>query len=274
MTYFHAPVARHALFRLSCCVLIALCAPLAHAEVRLYVDDVAPYFYREGGAEKGLFHDVLKELSARLGRADTVSALPLARELEVLRRAPEALGVVARMPEREASYTWLFKVLDEEIVLITSADSKVDISSPTSARQLRVGVLRGSPSESTARQLGYTNLSPVAHSEENAGKLAIGRIDAWIAVWPVAVFAQKQAGLDLGKLRRGAVLRSFGFYCAASRQFDPAEAEKWRSAFHQMQADGSYSRILRNYDYATPALCQGQRCVSSQRRPAPAHSAQ
>ena len=273
MSYFRAALGRHALFRLACYIVIALRATLAHAEVQLYVDDVPPYFYREGGAEKGVFYDVLKQLSIRLGHAGPISALPLARELEVVRRNPEALGMVARMPEREESYTWLFKVLDEEIVLITTADSTADISSPMSAQQLRVGVLRGSPSESTARKLGYTHLEPVAHSEENAGKLAIGRIDAWIAVWPVAEFAQKKAGLELGKLRRGAVLRSFGFYCAASRQFDQAEAERWRSAFNQMLADGSYARILRNYGYVMPASCQGQHCASSQQRPASPRSA-
>jgi len=271
MTYYRASSGRHALFCLGCSILIALCATVAHAEVQLYVDDVPPYFYREDGAEKGVFYDVLKQLSSRLGHTGPISALPLARELEVVRRSPEALGMVARMPEREASYTWLFKVLDEEIVMITTADSKVDISSPTSARQLRVGVLRGSPSESTARKLGYTNLAPVARSEENAGKLAIGRIDAWIAVWPVAMYAQKQAGLELGKLRRGAVLGSFGFYCAASRQFDQAEAQRWRSAFNQMLVDGSYARILHNYDYEMPAPCQGLRCVSAQ-HPPPTHS--
>lgn len=267
MTYFRSPPGRHALFRLGSCILMALCATAAHAEVQLYVDDVPPYFYRQGGAEKGVFYDVLKQLSIRLGHAGPISALPLARELEVVRRSSDAMGMVARMPEREESYNWLFKVLDEEIVLITTTDSKVDISSPGSARQLRVGVLRGSPSESTARKLGYTHLAPVAHSEENAGKLAIGRIDAWIAVWPVAAYAQKHAGLDMGKLRRGAVLRSFGFYCATSRQFDQAEAQRWRSAFNQMLADGSYARILHSYDYEMPAPCPGQRCVSAQRPP-------
>jgi len=243
-----------------------LYSAFAHAEVQLYVDDVSPYFYRESGVEKGVFYEVLKDLSARLGHAGTISALPLARELEVVRRDPKAIGMVARMPDREESYTWLFKVLDEEIVLITTAESKLDISSSASAQQLRVGVLRGSPSESTARRLGYTNISPVAHSEENAGKLAIGRIDVWIAVWPVAQRAQKQAGLELGKIRRGAVLSSFAFYCAASREFDPTEAEKWRSAFNTMQVDGTYARILRNYDYAISPVCLGRHCVSRQLR--------
>jgi len=254
----------HVLLYWCCCALILLYPAFAHAEVQMYVDDVSPYFYRESGVEKGVFYEVLKDLSARVGHVGTISELPLARELEIVRRTPTALGIIARMPEREDSYTWIFKILDEKTVLITSSGSKIDISSASSAQHLRVGVLRGSPSESAARKLGFTNIFPVSHSEENARKLAVGRIDAWIAVWPVAASAQKQAGLDLSTLRQGAVLPSFGFYLAASRQLDPREAEKWKSTFNEMLADGSYARILHNHNYMVPALCgQRQHCVSA-----------
>jgi len=77
----------------------------------------------------------------------------------MVRRDPQAIGVFARMADREFSFTWLCPLLTEDVLLIADARSLADISSVEAAKGLRVGVLRASPSESSARALGSNTSS-------------------------------------------------------------------------------------------------------------------
>lgn len=232
-----------------CPALMALAAPALADGGPLYVGDVEPHYYRQSVAGHGLFYDMVQELSLLADRTGTILALPLARELEMVRRDPRAIGVLARMPERESSYTWLCPLLTEEVMLIADAHTRVDISTLDAARKLRIGALRGSPSESTARTLGFQHIEAVAHAEDNARKLAVGRIDALLSLRFVAAYGQQRAGLSLARLRYGAVVTRFDFFLAGSPQLDKAEADNWRNACALLRRQGSYERLLHKYRF-------------------------
>ena len=237
----------------SLCLLCVSICPNARGAVLLVIDDVAPFAYHEGAQIKGVAYELLTEMSTRIGNGGAVALVPLPRQLDMIKRTPNVIGMLGRVKAREKSYSWIVKLLDEHVVLLVAADSKVDASSIDKVRKLRVGVIRGGPAELLANELGFAHIDGAPTAANNARKLAIGRIDVWLATWGVAAHGQKQAGLDPKRLRRVAQLQQFGLYLAGPVNFDPAEAAKWKRALAGMKLDGSYARILQKYNYALPA---------------------
>jgi hypothetical protein len=223
----------------------------------LYIGDVEPHYYRQNPLGQGLFHDMMRELSILAGHPGAIQPLPLARELAVVRRDPRAIGAFARTAELETSFTWLCPLLTEEVLLIADKRSPVDISSVAAARGLRVGVLRASPSENAARELGFTHVEAAGHPEDNARKLAIGRLDALLSLRFVAAHGQRRAGLSQDALRYGAKVQRVEFFLAGAPQLDPAEADKWRNACALLRKTGSHERLLRKY-LVMPAAAGGR----------------
>lgn len=222
-------------------------SPVSGNATPLYIGDVEPHYYRQNPLGQGLFHDMLRDLSVVAGRSGPIQPLPLARGLAMVRRDPRAIGVFARTMELEASFTWLCPLLMEEVLLIANARSRVDISSIEAARGLRVGVLRASPSESAARQLGFTHIEVVGHAEDNARKLAVGRLDALLSLRFVAAHGQQRAGLSQDLLRYGVKVQKVEFFLAGAAQLDPVEAARWRDACARLRKEGRHARLLRKY---------------------------
>ena len=226
-------------------------APAAGAEVRLIVDDIGPFSFRDGERIRGVSYDLLREMAARVGHSGTITPVPLARELEMAKRERDVIGTLVRNREREASYTWIVKLFDEQLVIVTMADGTVDASTIEKARPLRVGVIRGGPSEAFAADAGFLRVDPAASAENNANKLVAGRVDAWLTSWGVASHAMQRIGIAPARLRRSAVVQRIPMYLTGAVNLDRAEAERWRGALASMKLDGSYQRILRSYNYAS-----------------------
>ena len=221
------------------------------AEVRLVVDDVGPFAFRDGGQVRGVSYELLRAMAARVGHSGSVALMPLARELELVKRERDVIGTLVRGKEREASYTWIVKLFDEQLVLVTMADAAVDASTLDKARQLRVGLIRGGPSDTFAASAGFLHVDPAASAENNANKLVAGRVDAWLTTWGVAAHAMQRIGMAPARLRHGDVVQRIPMYLAGARDMDRAEAERWRAALAAMKQDGSYQRILRAYNYSS-----------------------
>lgn len=215
---------------------------------RVLVPDIPPYAYRVEGKVQGVAYDLLSEMAHRVGYAGRVELMPPARIAETVRMHADVIAAMAWTPEQEHDFRWLIKLVDEPIVLVADRQSTFDISSLEAARQLRIGVQAGSPGEQLALTRGFNHVEAVHMPEQNARKLALHRIDAWVAHWSMAQLALQQAGLPLD-LRRGLVLGSVNGYLATSLRADPAEIGKWMAAVEAMRRDGSYARIVRHYHF-------------------------
>ncbi|MES2150595.1 MAG: transporter substrate-binding domain-containing protein [Pseudomonadota bacterium] len=228
------------------CLAFALLAPGAcarAAETRLVVDDVAPFAFYEGGQLKGVSYELLRALAARLGHCGAVTLVPLARELDMLRRGPNAIGTLGRLKNGEHGLVWIAPRFDEQVLLVSTVGSGADIDSLAAARSLRVGVIRGGPASMLAADLGFRKVDTASTPHSNARKLALGRIDAWLTTWGVAAHAQQQIGKDVALLQR------FPMFLVGSPGMAPAEIGRWRAALEAMKRDGSFQRILRAYHY-------------------------
>lgn len=237
---------------LLCSLLLLGFGLSAHAEVQLIAGAVAPFVYREGDVDKGVAYDLLKEMAKRVGHSGKIELQPFVRALESA-KAPGSLAIpIGRNATREKQYKWIVELIKEDFLVVADRSSKTDISSFEAIKGLRVGAMRGSVGERIALDKGFTTIEAVAAEEANAKKLDSGRIDLWLGAWNTILNAQRLAGLDVGKLRRGAVAQTVQIYLAADPGFDDATAAKWVAALDAMKNDGSYRRIIGAYKYELP----------------------
>jgi polar amino acid transport system substrate-binding protein len=229
------------------CIFLTFSQP-ATSEPEVYVDLVDPLAYSADGVQQGLLYDLLSEMGRRVNHSHPIIPMPLMRQRFPLKNRDNTLGTLWRFPEIETSYLWWCKLFDSSFVMVAAPNSTLDISSIDVAKQLRVGVILGSPAELLARRIGFQNIQTSTTAESNARKLILGRIDIWIATPRVIKAAQTKVGKSLEKPRISQEIGKYGVYLASSPGFDPKEAARWKLAFESMQKDGSYEIIKKRYD--------------------------
>lgn len=239
-----------------CICALTLLTTAAHPEETLLVANVMPFIISEERATKGVLYEIVHETALRMGHSGAVSPMPPRRQAQLARRNADTLTTLLYTPSRQFEYTWLFKLLDDDVVLVTNASAEVDISSAEAARDLRIGVVLGGAAEAIVRRLGFSHIEPVANLESNARKLAIARIDAWAVGRGALLYAQKHFQ-GLPAWRTGVVLGEYSMYFGGAPGMAPERIKLWRQAFESMKRDGRYASILRAYQYAVPLDPEG-----------------
>lgn len=235
-------------------LLLVLCLSMpAQAETLRLVAGMIPGFceIRDKGVG-GVSCALVAEMAHRVGYTKPIELMPQVRSIETARAGTMVLLPLGRNDSREPFFQWQIKLLEDDVLVVTRQDSPIDISSPANVRELSIGGLRGGMAYDIAEREGFTHLESVAEERLNARKLAVGRIEAWVGVWNSIKRAQAWENLPVSALRRGAVLRRAEIHLAASLDVAPAELARWKAALESMKADGTYRRILADYDYDLP----------------------
>ncbi|MBK8209691.1 MAG: transporter substrate-binding domain-containing protein [Rhodospirillales bacterium] len=231
-----------------------LVAPAAHAaEMRLVAAELPPFTYHvppptvsEIGEPRGLVYELVREMARRIGHSGTIDFMGWTRAQELALIEPN-IGILAltRSPEREPFYNWMVNIVTDDLVLVGGAG--VDVASVETVKDRPTGVLRTSGAEALLRELKFTRIEPASEEWVNAMKLRDRRIDAWLAPRLMVLFGWREIGGDAATLNIGRIVRPSPIYFAASRDVSQADAERWREAFAQVRADGTYDRILTTY---------------------------
>ena len=211
--------------------------------------DVPPYSWMDGGHASGPALDIVQELSKRMGNgAEHIELYPWARTVLLGEHLHNTLIFpLSRTSPRESKFTWIVELMHDHYVLISKATSTANISSLGATRSLRIGCLRGSPGEQLVAEANNVRADAADSEENNARKLAVGRIDVWLANRMLADHAWEKIGGKASELRYGPTLLDLHMYLAADKYFSAEEAEKWRRAFGEMRRDGTLLKILAKY---------------------------
>jgi polar amino acid transport system substrate-binding protein len=225
----------------------------ASAEMRLVAAELPPFTYHvppptvsEIGEPRGLVYEVVREMARRIGHSGTIEFMGWTRAQELALIEPN-VGILAltRSPEREPFYNWMVNIVTDDLILV--GGTGVDVSSLEQVKDRPTGVLRTSGAETLLRELKFSRIEPASEEWVNALKLRERRIDAWLAPRLMVLFGWREIGGDASTLNIGKIVRPSPIYFAASREVAESEAERWRDAFAQVRADGTYDRILSFY---------------------------
>ena len=233
---------------------VLLAVPVARAgELRLVAAELPPFTYHvppptvsEIGEPRGIVYQLVREMAQRIGHSGTIEFMGWTRAQELALIEPN-IGILAltRSPDREPFYNWMVEILTDDLVLVGGAG--VDVAALDKVRDRPTGVLRTSGAEALLREQKFTRIEPASEEWVNAMKLRDRRIDAWLAPRLMVLFGWREIGGDATTLNIGQIVRRSPIYFAASRDVPEAEAERWRSAFEQVRADGTYDRVLASY---------------------------
>jgi polar amino acid transport system substrate-binding protein len=211
---------------------------------------IPPYTYRQLSQQKGIIVEIVKAMADLTGHSGQVTFLPWKRALQQVQSAndkPKMIIPLNRSPERENKFTWIQELYVDQTVLVTHTGAHPKITDPTSATELKTGVLLGSPLEAQLKRLKFKNIDSAVNEETNARKLKFGRIDAWLVARLVAPFVFERQGFSPKELTYGASLDANDLYLGGSKNFPPEIAKKWQQAFAKIKSDGTLRSILEKY---------------------------
>jgi len=235
--------------------------PALAAELKLLCAELPPFCYHDPspirtavgerqGQAKGIVYDAVKAMAARIGHSGRIEFMgwTVAQQLA---QSGSNIGILAltRSPNREPYYRWLVEIYQDDLLLVGTPG--VDVTSLEAVRDRPVGVLRTSGAQALLREENFTRIKPRAQEWMNALDLYERQIDAWLGPRLMILYAYREIGADPSALSFGPIIRPSPIYLAASPDVSEAEGERWQKAFDEIQADGTYKRILANYRYPT-----------------------
>jgi polar amino acid transport system substrate-binding protein len=229
--------------------------PARAAEMRLLAAELPPYTFQIPSASvsefpgpgQGVVYEIVQEMAKRVGHTGSIEFMPWAAAQHIAMTEPN-VGILAltRTPERDPQYTWLVKVLTDDLILVGGLG--VDVSSLDKVRNRPVGVLLRSGAEALLKQKGFTRIEAAPEEWINARRLRERRIDAWLAPRLMVIYAYREVGGDPSTLSIGEIVRPSEIWLAGSKTLPEAEVAKWRQAFEAMRIDGTYERIVGRYN--------------------------
>ena len=230
--------------------LLALWLLSAAARAATLLGGIAPPYVLSDAPAQGFAIAVMQEAAQRLGQPLQIAVQPLNRVLTIGSAQARALIVPpCRTPQREPLLRWVAPLIDEEFLLIRLPSQSAGKPLSNGAH---IGVVRDSVGLELARQLPGATIELAGDEVINARKLAAGHIDAWLAAWNSARYAQRQAGRPADGWQRGQVLLRCTTYLAATLNLPETDLAPWRRAIDAMRLDGSLQKLAKRYAIVTP----------------------
>ncbi|SDG44331.1 amino acid ABC transporter substrate-binding protein, PAAT family [Limimonas halophila] len=209
-----------------------------------------PYSMDVEDGKRGFVAEVAKEIARRVGAPTELHYAPWARVYRAVReRENRLLAPIARTPQREDELSWVVPVFPDRMVVFTHGEDAEPLTLAEAREQDLIGVQRGSLMHELLKKRGVEadKLQVQARQAETARLLARDRVDAWVSLESLAVFAMKEAGLDPEKLVYGETIDSYTIYIGGSPGLPETVKQRWREAFEAMKRDGTYQEIMAKY---------------------------
>jgi ABC-type amino acid transport substrate-binding protein len=241
------------------------------AVLQYLTEEYPPYTYTRNGTLHGavveLVEAVLREAGTGLDRT-AIQAQPWARAYRAAREVPgTCLIVMTRTPERERLFLWAGPLAATRIVVLARKGAGVSASTARDLRKYRIGVVRDDVGHQLLAAAGYPEerMDLVPLPEQNAEKLARGRIDAWVYEEDVARFVLAARGYDPDDFEAVYTLKS-GYLYVAFSPGTPAEAvAAMQEGLDRLRGRGEVRAVLERHGLREV----GQGRAGEKRRAAP-----
>jgi polar amino acid transport system substrate-binding protein len=242
------------LFALAFSWLASMGAPLAaqgaNPGYSIITGDLPPYSYAEGKTRKGFAYDLALSIARRVGYPDEIKVDVWARVVQENANTKRIIFPLTRVPYREGKYQWIGPIIADRWVVLTRAEDPRTFSGLEDFRQLKIGALRGTPSETLINTLKFPFAEISPYNSYAFQKLIRGRLDAFMDLELEAYAQIKLEGEKVEKVKVAFVYQNVRIYFGASPDVDKAVVAEWQRALDQMKAKGEYAAILRRYGLA------------------------
>ena len=196
----------------------------------------------------GIATDILREMANRAHIDVTIRMNPWKRAL-IAAESDESTCVYSafRTAEREAQYKWIGPLISDNVALFARADRDIRVSSFDDVKNYVVGTYNGSAYIPLLEEKGIRfDIAP--DNQSNLRKLAIDRIDLWVVSLSAGPYLAKQSGaVNVKPVFIFGNAKDYGMYLACNRGLSETIVTTLNGILKQMRHDGTYARILKNY---------------------------
>ena len=232
-----------------CSLLLLPASNCNSEELLILTENLPPLNFVENGKLVGPSVEIVQEIQKRVGSTDPIQVYPWARAYKiVLEKENVLLFGTTRTADREDLFKWVGPLAVKRDILVGRKDAQLHIKSLEDAKRVtRIGTLRDDTRHAFLHDKGFTNLEPVSDEQQNAQKLAIGRIDLWAYKIPGMYTVCRLAGVDPELFTEVLHLRQKELYIAFSKKTADSIVAQWHEAYTAMQQDGTIEEIRRKW---------------------------
>lgn len=238
------------LFIIMAIVILTSVQPLLSAELTILTENLPPLNYLEKSELVGPSVEIVREIQRRVGSREEIKVYPWARAYKMaLADENVILFGMTYTKERHNKFKWVGPLAIKRDILVAKKGSGITIKSLADAKKVkRIGTLRDDTRERLLKKHGFTNLQPVSDEQQNAKKLALGRIDLWTYKIPGLKTVCNLAGIDHNEMEEVFHLREIELMIAFSKKTSDSIVQTWRDAFNEIRADGTLLKIQQKWN--------------------------
>jgi polar amino acid transport system substrate-binding protein len=220
------------------------------ADLRIITEISYPLNYTEDGTETGKLTgqsvDIVREVQKRIGDITPIEVMPWARAYKLLQIEPNVmLFSTTRTEAREKLFQWVGPLGTKERVFLAKKGSQLHVASLDDAKKVgSVGCYRNDSREFFLKEQGFTNIDSTDDPETVLKKMLTGRDDLWLTNMAEYRALAKKEGVDPSELTPVFTVEAAVMYMAFSKTTPAEVVQKWRKAFEDMKADGTYAAII------------------------------
>jgi len=234
-------------------VLLGTASAMAQPQPLLLVTaNYPPFSYEEGGQQKGIAVELIREAFRRMQQPVTIEFVPFARALEMVKTG-DADGVFpfAFSEERKvfASFSSEKLIIDPGSLFVRADSPIVFDGDYAKLAPYTIGMQRGTshgPAFMQALTTYGIKTDLAENQERNVAKLVAGRFDIAIGPRQVVLHAARLAGKSNDiKLLYSGVTEGYAYLGMTRQRPHAATLQAFDRVLRGMRQDGSYERIAR-----------------------------
>ena len=232
------------------CALLARGPACAAPEpIRIVTSNLPPFAMDAAPGAPGALYEIVAELLRRTRLPASIEFVPWQRAIYLstyLSRS--AIFPLTRSPERESQYRWLARLYHEHFLFMSQKGGRFDVRQPALGKDRRIGVLRGSQTIVTLKELGYLHIVEASSVSDSVRLLRRGIVDAVFG--DRNIFRATLRERDDGNFLMSEPVRITTTWLGGSLDFSEADAALFQKAMKEMIDDGTYAQILKKYELA------------------------
>ncbi len=233
-------------------LLLGLAAPAySVAPFQVVSGDLPPFAIAAKPEQPGVLVELVELLTEKLSAPQKVHFFPWARAIATAQsQSRVAVLPMTRTPEREEQFVWLVKMAVQRFGPISKHSHKPRIDTLEQMRNLRIVVMRGSPTyDYLIRNNFKTEQILIESSIESMFKaLDKGFVDVIYGSEQINTAVMQNTGRKLAHYHIGATVDLGEIWLAGSKDFTQQDAQAFQQAMAALHKDGSYARLMKKYN--------------------------
>ncbi|NQZ69925.1 MAG: transporter substrate-binding domain-containing protein [Lentisphaeria bacterium] len=202
-------------------------------------------------AESGIFVDITNEIEKRLGSSIQARSIPWERAQNMTQESDNhIIFPLTRTESREDKYTWIIKVMPQDLVFANFSGKALDLKSATDEKLILVH--KESPPNYVLRSNKFTNMHETTDGSKQIVKMLLAkRADTWFSAKSLIQYSIKNTQLEK-RVKYGPPIKRGVQYIAASKDMPEDIVLAYRKAFKELEEKGIIQMIFLKYLGAVP----------------------